>query len=116
MFLLFIYQRVMIFKKHISGEELRCFYFKPKNVAIQQKPQKSNIEKNVDFSRYDSNFSKRRKGLAAESPFSGSKKPPGKIPGGGLSPTGFEPMAFRLGGGCSILLSYGDMRVQSTLR
>ena len=27
-----------------------------------------------------------------------------------VRPSGFEPLAFRLGGGCSILLSYGRMR------
>lgn len=32
-----------------------------------------------------------------------------------LSPTGFEPTTYRLGGGCSILLSYGDIGKRQTV-
>ena len=44
-----------------------------------------------------------------------TKMPPGKIPGGLALPARFERATFRLGGGCSILLSYGSKCLLNSL-
>jgi len=50
---------VIVFQKHISGEKLRCFYFKRKKDRIQQKTQKTDIENMQENSNYGSRFSKK---------------------------------------------------------